>query len=59
MNGSNEYFEFLDWLITIFKQFLGGISSWNNLIGYAILYIPLIRLVFRFLDKLIHIGNSN
>lgn len=59
MNGASELQEFYSWLLGVFKQFIAGINNWNNIIGYAILFVPIFRLIMRFIHKLTHIGNSN
>lgn len=58
MVGFGEFNTFTDWLIGTFKQVFSGINGWQSIIGYAILFAPIVRLVFRFLHKLIHIGNT-
>lgn len=58
MQGASELNEFFTWLIQTFKQFISGINGWNNIIGYAVLFIPIIRLIFRFIHKLTKIGNN-
>lgn len=58
MNGAQELQEFFSWLISIFKQVIAGINAWNNIIGYAVLFVPILRLIMRFIHKLTHIGNS-
>lgn len=58
MQGASELNEFFTWLIQTFKQFISGVNGWNNIIGYAVLFIPIIRLIFRFIHKLTKIGNN-
>lgn len=56
--GLTEFNTFTDWLIGTFKQIFSAMAGWQSIIGYAVLFVPIVRLVFRFLHKLIHIGNT-
>lgn len=57
MSGQSDLTYFTMWLFSEFRRIFAGINSWNSIIGYAILFVPVVRMVFRLIHKIIHVGN--
>lgn len=47
-----------NWMIAQCKSILSGFSGLNNIIGYAIVFIPIVRLVFKLVQKTLLVGHG-